>query len=51
MEDQPKPNGEDLQEQDILNIKKFGYSNNLIDEPLKGSYVMTDFPDPETLPF
>jgi hypothetical protein len=41
----------DLQEIDLENIAKQGYSNNLIDEPLKGSYIMTEFPDESQLPF
>jgi hypothetical protein len=50
--EEPKLNVEDIQEQDLINIEKKGYSNNLIiaNDSDKG-YIITEFIDEKELGF
>lgn len=51
MEDQPKADVSKLQEIDLQNIKDYGRSNNLIDEPQKGGYQLINLPPESELLF
>lgn len=54
MENKPKQDVAELQEQDIINIKENGFSNNMPDEENKELprwYVMAGFIPESELPF
>jgi hypothetical protein len=49
--EEPKLNVDDIQEKDLENIKKFGYSDNRMIADENGSYRMTEFIPEDQLGF